>query len=175
MNSGSEFQAAFPLLRHHSAEDAHPTCFIPFWDRAFEGLWTVVKPVSSWVSLFSRKTVNLCTNNNDIVKKISNSFITVVLYKVLSSLASLKTHLQPILWANFCFISISFKILNNSLLHQFSYLYSMRINHAFYWDWKLPVYITVYSKPAFLKLWSADHKWSLRSALVVLQKRHKKK
>jgi len=25
-----------------------------------------------------------------------------------------------------------------------------------------------YSKPAFLKLWSADHKWSSGSALVVL-------
>ena len=31
-----------------------------------------------------------------------------------------------------------------------------------------------HSRPAFLKLWSADHLWSSRSALVVLQNRQKK-
>ena len=33
----------------------------------------------------------------------------------------------------------------------------------------------VYSTPVFLKLWSADHLWSSRSARVVLRKKQKKK
>ena len=34
--------------------------------------------------------------------------------------------------------------------------------------------ISLFSKPAFLKLWSADHLWSSKFALVILQKVQKK-
>ena len=41
---------------------------------------------------------------------------------------------------------------------------NIKIHHYFMWQWNL----VSYTKAAFLKLWSADHKWSSGSALVAL-------
>ena len=46
----------------------------------------------------------------------------------------------------------------------FSKKYSSKTEFAY----DLPMVVFVSFRPAFLKLWSADHKWSSGSALVVL-------